>query len=130
MKDFSNFECDNCGACCRSLIVEAQHYDAKREPRLVQLVGEEQAKSSFGFTLYDTVRKCCPFLTDENKCDIYPTRPVVCVLVEPGDAKCQQARLTSRLPLLGDTDGNQPTRYLLEWSCNHYDLDVSEVGLD
>ena len=34
----------------------------------------------------------CKFLDDENRCDIYPTRPNVCVAMAAGDEQCQQAR--------------------------------------
>lgn len=129
---FDNFACDNCGACCQSLIVEAYDYDARREPRLYQIDGRvDRQKLRDGehcIMLYDVETKACPFLDGETKlCGIYATRPVACVMVEPGDAKCQQARKMRGLPMLRDRDENEPSREVLEASCEEYELDVDEV---
>lgn len=127
MADFSNFECDKCGACC-SMLVEAKYYDAIREPKLYQLVPDmkpaELRQDGRCIILWDKKTHACPFLCGETKhCTIYPTRPVECVLVEPGDAKCQQARVMKGLALLRDKNGNPPDRALLEESCDDYGLD-------
>ena len=131
---FDNFDCDNCGACCRSLIVEAYDYDARREPRLYEIGrgrGLDRQKLRDGehcIMLYDPETKACPFLDGEtNLCGIYATRPVACVMVEPGDAKCQQARKMNGLPFLRDSDGKEPTFEMLVASCDEYELDLSEV---
>lgn len=107
-------------------------YDARREPRLYQIgSGVDRQKLRDGvhcIMLYDTETKACPFLDGQTKlCGIYATRPVACVMVEPGDAKCQQARKMKGLPLLRDRDGNEPSREVLEASCEDYELDVDEV---
>ncbi len=129
---FDDFACDNCGACCSSLIVEAYDYDARREPRLFQIdSGLDRQKLRYGeqcIILYDTETKACPFLASDTKlCGIYATRPVACVMVEPGDAKCQQARAMKGLPILRDKHGNEPSRQALEASCEEYDLDIEEI---
>jgi Fe-S-cluster containining protein len=130
---FDNFECDHCGACCQSLIVEAHDYDVRREPRLYQIFKGDRQKLRDGehcIMLYDSETKACPFLVPDGSkrvCSIYATRPVACVMVEPGDAKCQQARRINDLPLLRDRDGNEPAREMLEASCEDYDLDIDEV---
>ena len=133
---FDRFECDQCGACCESLIVEAHDYDARREPKLYAIGNVDRQKLRDGehcVMLYDTETRACPFLepskidVTKKSCGIYKTRPVACVMVEAGDAKCQQARRMKGLPLLRDMDGNEPTRETLEASCEEYDLDVSEV---
>lgn len=130
---FDYFECDNCGACCKSLIVEAHDYDARREPKLYAIRNVDRQKLRSGqhcIILYDTETKACPFLVPDGSkhvCSIYETRPVACVMVEPGDAKCQQARRILDLPLLCDRNGNEPTREMLEASCEDYDLDINEV---
>lgn len=128
---FDNFECDKCGACCQTLIVEAHHYDARREPRLYQLPDVDKEKvyaAEHPIVLWDSEKRSCPFLCSETKhCGIYSTRPVECVMVEPGDAKCQQARRMKNLGLLHDKDGNPPSRRLLLESCMDYDLAIEDV---
>lgn len=128
---FDRFDCDNCGACCRSLIVEAYDYDARREPKLYEIGNVDRQALRDGdrsIVLYDTDTRACPFLDGEtNLCGIYATRPVACVMVEPGDAKCQQARKIRGLPMLRDRDGNEPSRELIEASCEYYELDIEEV---
>lgn len=111
------YECDQCGACCRSLIVEAGWLDALREPKILNvsrhaLTLDDLKDGSRCVVLYDRQTKACPFLVDrqDSKCDcsIYPTRPNECVACQAGDPKCQQARMQCGLPLLRDTDGNHP----------------------
>jgi len=127
---FDKFECDKCGACCESLIVEAYDYDACREPKLYQISNVDRQELRGGeqcIVLYDINTRACPFLDSETKhCSIYATRPVVCVMVEAGDAKCQQARQTKGLPVLRDRDGNEPSRKLLVESCEDYGLEPCE----
>lgn len=135
MIDFSNFECDQCGACCKNLIVEAYKWDWKREPKIEALREPISRQLSIGIpehdecvVLYDAEKRCCPFLDRETcNCGIYPTRPVECVMVEAGDAKCQQARRLDGLKLLRDKDGNMPTAEQLRASCEEYGLDMTEV---
>ncbi len=130
---FENFRCDNCGACCKQLIVEGSRIDAEREPKLYSIFTGDKAKLRTGehcVMLWDSKRGCCPFLNAENHCDIYHTRPNECVAVEPGDAKCQQARHMQGLPLLRDIDGNEPSIELLSQSCEDYDLCLEEIGLE
>lgn len=69
----------------------------------------------------------CPFLDSSCKCSIYDTRPLTCVAVEPGDAKCQQARLMKGLPMLCDQDGQKPSMQLLAESCGDYQLELEEL---
>lgn len=136
MPDFRGFDCDNCGACCRSLIVEADYLDAMREPRLYEVAPDiDHAKFRAGehcIMLWDTAKKSCPFLVeqpvdgegpDAQVCGIYQTRPRDCVGVEPGDAKCQQARELRGWPILCDRDGNPPSRNVLGASAEEYELD-------
>jgi Fe-S-cluster containining protein len=106
----SNYQCDKCGACCQGhLIVEADDLDALREPRLIgadphhagkfveQVVYEIQTEWK---AVILSCGKPCTFLTDENLCSIYPTRPNVCVGMQAGDEQCQEARTAAGLPLL------------------------------
>ena len=131
---FADFECDKCGACCRGLIIEADWCDAQREPRLYEIDPSRpvnRGKLRDGeriILLYDEKKHTCSFLDGEtNVCGIYATRPNVCVMVEAGDAKCQQARQAVGLPLLRDRHGNEPSRDALADSCEDYGLDVEEI---
>lgn len=128
MPDFRNFACDNCGACCRKLILETTYTDARREPRLYQLASPLLDHEKFrdgSQTIYpwDGERHCCTFLDADNRCTIYATRPHACVFVEPGDAKCQQAREAEGLPILADRDGVPPSAATLEESAEEYGMD-------
>jgi Fe-S-cluster containining protein len=42
----------------------------------------------------------CPFLTAENHCSIYATRPNCCVGLQAGDEQCQESRESDGLPQL------------------------------
>ena len=105
------FECDQCGACCRQLIIEIQHLDVVREPRLL-----DHAKLCDGhgkITYEDDWEKIymlacgethpCSFLGADNRCAIYPTRPNCCVGMQAGDEQCQDARAMAGLPALAPT---------------------------
>lgn len=146
---FERFKCDHCGACCQTLIVEADYLDCMREPRLFQLTDDKRQFDRSDIesgercvVLYDVKTKQCPFLRPitelslwhalgfketDTHCSIYNTRPNACVLVEAGDAKCQQARGMKGLPLLVDEDGKPPTRAMLEESCEKYGLEFDDV---
>jgi Fe-S-cluster containining protein len=129
---FLGFDCDRCGACCESLIVEAAYYDAMREPKLYEIDGRiDREKLRTGeqcVILYDSKTNACPFLDGKTKdCGIYSTRPTCCVMVEAGDAKCQQARRMKGFPLLRDRIGNEPTIEMLEDSCEEYGLDIEDI---
>ena len=107
------YECDHCGACCQgSLIVEADDLDVLREPRLID-ADPHHAGKSVELVVHEiqtewkaiilACGKSCPFLTSENLCAIYPTRPNACVGMQAGDEQCQEARadvgLSPLLPL-------------------------------
>ena len=115
----NGYECDECGACCQGhLIVEADELDLLREPRLVQAdpywrgSSYEDVLSALG----DEMGKCivlaaarpCSFLTPENRCGIYPTRPNECVAMPAGDEQCQLARQAAGLLPLEPVDESNP----------------------
>lgn len=130
---FENFRCDNCGACCQKLLVEADYIDVQREPRLYDIFTGDRSKLRNGeqvVMLYDLDKMQCPFLSDSCHCSIYSTRPNECVSIEPGDAKCQQARHMKGLPLLRDINGNEPSMDVLSDSCDDYDLCLEELGIE
>lgn len=107
---YGKYECDGCGACCKHFTVWASVPDALREPRiaakaaddLVVLTEECGAQREDGAVLISGIgeSKPCDFLLADNSCDIYPTRPDVCVRFLPGCDQCQEAREACGLPLL------------------------------
>lgn len=95
-------KCRKCGWCCRNLILEADTYDAKKEPRIpaeaVRMDGNGR------FTDEEDVWYClngnvetgdgiaCIFLVDTPKgprCSIYKTRPLMCKGFGPHDQRCK-----------------------------------------
>ncbi len=97
-------ECDRCGLCCRHLIVEVDHLDVVREPRLLEFAQahrtwdgepyESDWDKTYAFVprLVDGKIAPCGFLGAENLCAIYPTRPNCCVAFQAGDEQCQELR--------------------------------------
>ena len=98
------YECDQCGACCKTLLVEVYDIDVMREPALIPADTGNRMREMLEENVMAELEqegKClliagpgtpCKFLDDENRCDIYPTRPNVCVAMAAGDEQCQQAR--------------------------------------
>lgn len=91
------YQCDQCGASCRQHIVEADALDVMREPRIA--AESEPLDGNGRLPVIETTwmlacgpERPCSFLRPDNKCDIYSTRPIVCVALQPGDAQCQPAR--------------------------------------
>jgi len=105
--------CDQCGACCKGhLIVEAYDLDVLREPHLAAAdIGERTRGMTYETLMADLQQdgRCliiaggdeCKFLRGDNTCAIYPTRPNVCVALDPGSDQCQEARQAEGLPPLG-----------------------------
>ncbi len=96
------FTCDGCGACCRTKLVEVYEVDLLRDPRIgaqMQPLREPGLDGEVGY-LNCLTNRACPFLDGENRCGIYPTRPVVCVLFEAGSDDCQEARRVFGIPPL------------------------------
>ena len=99
------YECDQCGACCKGpLLVEVYELDVMREPSLLKANINKTSLSKTANEVMEMLRddsrclliaagdQACRFLGDENKCEIYPTRPNVCVDMQAGDECCQIAR--------------------------------------
>jgi Fe-S-cluster containining protein len=90
------FECDGCGACCRTFAIFASDADAVREPRIAaegrRLPGSLSAEGKqyrlFPLPFLDA----CAFLAPGDRCDIYASRPDVCRAFAAGSPQCQQAR--------------------------------------
>lgn len=96
-----SFECDCCGACCRTYPIFASGEDAVREPRIThearELRGDLQTPS-WRFQLYPLpFHEGCCFLDREQRCTIYDTRPTVCRMFAAGSEQCQEARRRSGL---------------------------------
>ncbi|MAO84316.1 MAG: zinc/iron-chelating domain-containing protein [Myxococcales bacterium] len=91
------FDCENCGACCRCFPIFAVEIDAEREPRIRKagvrcddFLGEE---GKVAYRLFPLFRKeACVFLKEDQLCRIYETRPDACRRFEPGGEQCRQAR--------------------------------------
>ena len=98
------YECDNCGACCKTFPIFASAVDARREPRICregQQLPEAQKTQDWAYRLFPLpfVETCC-FLNTNSRCTIYATRPAVCRQFAAGSAQCQEARTRQGLPLL------------------------------
>ena len=104
------YECDGCGACCRTFPIFASGADALREPRIdveaIRLPGH-LATSEWSFQLFPLpFLESCGFLDPQCRCTIYASRPDVCRSFTAGDEQCQEARSRQGLPPLasGRTD--------------------------
>ncbi|HLW63892.1 MAG TPA: YkgJ family cysteine cluster protein [Gemmataceae bacterium] len=98
------FNCDSCGACCKTFPIFASAADAQREPRIRadgQRLPTEQTTPQWEYRPYPLpfLETCC-FLRTDNGYDIYATRPEVCRHFAAGSAQCQEARARQGLPLL------------------------------
>lgn len=103
--DLPVFECDGCGACCRTFPVFASRADAAREPRISaegQSLPEHLSTPEWTYRLFPLpFLQTCGFLDTENRCTIYATRPDNCRTFAAGSDQCQEARRrTGILPLL------------------------------
>ena len=99
------YECDGCGACCRSdFLVLASDGDARREPRIAvegRRLPASQVTGEYAYRLHPLpfLEACC-FLDGDNRCAIYASRPEVCRRFAAGCEQCQAARRRHGLPLL------------------------------
>lgn len=98
------FECDSCGACCRTWPIFASATDAARAPRIVaegRKLPEHLVTPEWTYRLFPLpfLQTCC-FLDAESRCTIYEQRPEVCQAFEAGSSQCQEARVRNGLPML------------------------------
>jgi len=66
------YSCEGCGRCCRRERVTVSSKDLQRNRRLAGAVHESIAMG------YATLRLPCPFISDGNRCNCYPNRPLAC----------------------------------------------------
>lgn len=109
--------CEQCGTCCKDIIIELLPEDIIREPRLKEFmrpIADADIAENFDLCWKD---KCdyvidigpedylrfrvCPFLVD-NKCSIYKTKPKICNIVLPSIVNCKQVRIPI-LPNMSDS---------------------------
>lgn len=98
--------CENCGLCCRKLIIEIQHIDVVREPSLLPIVTlldgngaisfESEWEREYMLACGETVP--CQMLDADSRCKIYPTRPNTCVGFEAGGEQCNELREQAGMP--------------------------------
>lgn len=119
----NRFDCDQCGACCRTLIIEIEELDVVREPKLaavakpfkippgqVLLDGDDEPYTEVvpgfggGAMLACGANMPCKMLGSDNRCTIYQTRPNVCVGFRAGSEQCQDARRMAGLSELMPVD--------------------------
>lgn len=108
------YACDRCGLCCQKLIIEIQHIDVIREPKLLppatmllkapfrdDFEYDDEWEKQYSLACGEA-RKCpCHSMDGEvSSCSIYPTRPNVCVGFEAGGEHCRELRDTHGLPPL------------------------------
>ena len=107
----AGFECDGCGACCRTFPVFASAADARREPRVAdegRRLAEHLARPGWTYQLFPLpFHEACCFLAPTAQCSIYNTRPGVCREFAAGSDQCQDARVRAGLPPLGPSDGRR-----------------------
>lgn len=105
-------DCQRCGLCCTSLIIELTCHDLVREPRLLETAKPfRDVVGPCGFTdAGDNVHDIpchmlptpCKFLQTDKTCEIYATRPNACVGFAPGGASCQELREEHKREASGD----------------------------
>ncbi len=93
--------CKQCGKCCHKFSITLTIEDMNREPRLWQVVIPIQRVGNPKTRAYMAEKKHpwviggkpnrgdpCPFLTAENLCGIYETRPQICRDYPQKGTKC------------------------------------------
>ena len=92
----TEYDCTECGACCRCFPIFASSADAEREPRIkreTRGVEEYLQTTDRAYQMYPLpFHEACAFLKEDQLCQIYETRPEVCRRFEAGSAQCIEAR--------------------------------------
>jgi hypothetical protein len=113
-----NFECDKCGACCQHLLIEIEQLDLIREPRLIPMCrplrrdpddpDRDPIEVVPGFQDGAKLNRPCPMLGPDKLCQIYSSRPNICVGFMAGSLQCQVSRRSAGLPPLEPVAGSTP----------------------
>ncbi|MFN4896722.1 MAG: YkgJ family cysteine cluster protein [Pseudomonadota bacterium] len=94
--DLTQYDCDCCGACCKTFPVLVSIGDAQREPRIkdeARRLPDWQRSDEWEYQLHPLpFLSACPFLGANNHCAVYPTRPDPCRRFSAGSAECLAAR--------------------------------------
>jgi Fe-S-cluster containining protein len=94
--DLTEYDCTQCGACCRSFPIFASDADALREPAIrneTRHLAEHLQSVNMAYQLFPLpFQTRCAFLKDDELCRIYETRPSVCRRFEAGSEQCIEAR--------------------------------------
>lgn len=107
------YECDGCGACCRTWRVFVTQSDAVRASRIT-VEGREIAEHLWNaepvapgepeplrWQLFPLpFHEGCVFLGEDQRCGVYASRPTVCREFAAGSPRCQEARQLQSLPPL------------------------------
>ena len=92
----SNYDCTQCGACCRCFPIFASAADTEQEPRIkseTRRLEPYLATEDKAFQLYPLpFHEQCAFLRPDQLCQIYITRPEVCRRFSAGSPQCIEAR--------------------------------------
>jgi len=124
------YECDRCGACCERLTIQVEPLDALREPRIATAgklldgngtIALEDAR----WSLNDPGRQhACVFLGADKACEIYASRPNLCVSAQAGGESCRKAREWAGLPALAAVAA-EPRNVLdqIQVMCNQLESD-------
>lgn len=119
------YECDHCGLCCEDLIIEVEHADVLREPRIAErfklLDGNGKlpmAEAQWGLNVLKPSGYGCPF-HQSNRCEIHATRPHVCVAFLAGSKKCLELREGMKLPPLQAVERDDVVARVLEMGLNN-----------
>ncbi|MDQ8208110.1 YkgJ family cysteine cluster protein [Coraliomargarita sp. SDUM461003] len=90
------YDCENCGACCRCFPIFASETDAEREPairRETRQLEPHLATQDKAYQMHPLpFLESCAFLKEDQLCRIYATRPTVCRRFEAGSDQCIEAR--------------------------------------
>ncbi len=93
MANQAGYECDGCGACCRTFPIFVTEADALREPRIETEGRRNTNNSRYPLSLFPLpFHEACCFLDDRQQCTIYFTRPEICRELQAGGEQCQEAR--------------------------------------
>ena len=65
----NNFECKNCGECCSNFLPLR-----KQEIATMKRLAQKENRHPLRQDWYAR----CPFLNNNNRCDIYENRPLIC----------------------------------------------------